>query len=146
MKGSQWRRSTWKKLLCAGILSCTMIGGAATFASCDEEANNGDDPFQTAYSLYVTYAEASGETPATYEDWLATIKGEKGDKSDKGDKGDKGDTGAAGTNGTNGTDGITPTFKLENGELFVSYDEGENWTSLGNVKGDKGDKGDTGAA
>ena len=63
---------------------------------------------------------------------------------------------SAATPGKDGVDGTTPDFKVEEGELFVSYDGGENWTSLGYIQGadgkdgvdgapgDKGDKGDPG--
>ena len=47
-------------------------------------------------------------------------------------------------NGTNGTDGVTPEFKIENGELLVSYDKGANWTSLGTVQGANGTNGTNG--
>lgn len=75
--------------------------------------------------------------------------GEKGDKGDTGDKGDKGDNGADGKNGRDGKDGITPRMKIDDdGILFISYDNGTSWVSLGislkGEKGDKGDKGDTG--
>lgn len=46
-----------------------------------------------------------------------------------------------GTNGADGKDGVTPQFKVENSVLYVSYDDGTSWTSLGSVKGDKGDTG-----
>ena len=62
----------------------------------------------------------------------------------KGEKGDKGDT------GTPGQDGITPQLKIGDDHLwYVSYDNGQTWTSLGvkasGENGEKGDKGDTGA-
>ena len=38
----------------------------------------------------------------------------------------------------NGEDGITPAFKIEEGELKVSYDNGESWTSLGYIYGENG--------
>lgn len=53
-----------------------------------------------------------------------------------------------------GADGRTPVFKIENGILFNSYDNGRSWSSLGNVKGEqgiqgmqgeKGDRGEKGA-
>ena len=36
---------------------------------------------------------------------------------------------------TNATDGITPKIKLENGYLYVSYDNGSSWEELGYVQG-----------
>ena len=62
----------------------------------------------------------------------------------KGEDGENGANGANGTNGTNGTNGITPEFKIENGELFVSYDKGESWSSLGVVKEENGANGANG--
>lgn len=42
-------------------------------------------------------------------------------------------------------DGKTPIFKVESGDLKVSYDSGATWASVGaNLTGDKGDKGDKG--
>ena len=56
-----------------------------------------------------------------------------------------GSDGSNGSNGQNGTNGITPTFKIENGELKVSYDNGTNWTSLGNIQGANGSDGADGS-
>ena len=49
-----------------------------------------------------------------------------------------------GENGADGKDGKTPTFKVESGELKVSYDEGKTWTSLGGVQGADGKDGKDG--
>lgn len=45
-----------------------------------------------------------------------------------------------------GANGKTPRFKIENGHLYNTYQDGENpdWNDLGQVKGEKGDKGDKG--
>ena len=43
-----------------------------------------------------------------------------------------------GINGASGLDGVTPEFKVEEGNLFVSYDEGTTWKSLGTIKGADG--------
>ena len=53
------------------------------------------------------------------------------------------DTGVS-AKGQNGTDGKTPTFKIENGNLYYQFEGDDNWKDLGNVTGPKGDKGDTG--
>ena len=37
-----------------------------------------------------------------------------------------------------GVDGKTPTFKIDAGNLYVSYDNGESWTNLGRVVGEDG--------
>ena len=50
----------------------------------------------------------------------------------------------SGAPGADGADGITPDFKVENGELLVSYDNGASWTSLGNVQGANGAPGENG--
>lgn len=49
--------------------------------------------------------------------------------------------GANGSDGNDGADGITPQLKLENGELFVSYNEGYTWSLLGNIQGANGNDG-----
>ncbi len=61
-----------------------------------------------------------------------------------GDNGADGKDGVNGTNGTNGKDGVdgkTPTFKVESGNLYVSYNSGTSWTNLGSVKGANGTNG-----
>ena len=52
--------------------------------------------------------------------------------------------GEDGKDGVDGEDGKTPIFKIEDGNLKVSYDNGETWEDLGNVTGPQGDKGDQG--
>ena len=102
-----------------------------------------------------------GETGATGE------KGEQGPKGDTGDTGATGNTGPAGAKGDTGATGIGTTIKgsyntyreminahptgnatdsyLVNGSLYVW--NGNDWESVGNLKGDTGatgPKGDTG--
>ena len=73
-------------------------------------------------------------------------KGDKGDTGDKGDKGDKGDPGKTGASGQDGKDGVTPQLKIGDDNFwYVSYDGGQNWTSLGvKATGEKGDPGKSG--
>ena len=44
--------------------------------------DNRDPQIVAVYNTYVAYAEENGVTPLSYEQWLATIKGEKGDQGD----------------------------------------------------------------
>ena len=58
----------------------------------------------------------------------------------------EGPKGADGTNGTNGNDGITPKFKIENGNWYISLDNGTSWEYVGQATGDKGETGPVGPA
>ena len=49
-----------------------------------------------------------------------------------------------GASGNDGEDGITPTFKVDNGEILVSYNDGGTWTSLGKIQGEDGEDGEDG--
>ncbi len=69
--------------------------------------DNENDAYLTVYNKYVAYAEAQGTEPLSYEQWLATIKGEKGDK---------GDTGANGKDGVSITDVDVTLTTNSNGE------------------------------
>ena len=102
-----------KKRFVNGILLGTAaMLCAGGFAACNgtDGKNDGAEKTQIeeVYECYVAYAEKNGETPLSYEDWLASIKGEKGEKGDtgaQGEKGEKGDTGAQGEKGDKGDTG-----------------------------------------
>ncbi len=66
-------------------------------------------------------------------------KGEPGAPGDPGTPGDPGEPGDPGSPGEPGKDGVTPQLKIENGFWYVSVDEGETWTLLGNATGENGD-------
>ncbi|MBR1983519.1 MAG: hypothetical protein IKA12_02400, partial [Clostridia bacterium] len=96
-------------------LSCSLL-----FVGCsDQSGNTNDDQIRQVYNTYVVYAESNGETPLSYEDWLASIKGEKGDK------GDKGETGA------NGNDGVTPIIEISNDGYWVINGEKTEYKAIG---------------
>ncbi len=44
-------------------------------------------------------------------------------------------SGAAGSTGAAGKDGKTPSFKIEDGYWYVSYDDGTTWTKIGEAAG-----------
>lgn len=68
-------------------------------------------------------------------------KGEKGDKGDQGEAGAPGAPGAPGTPGTpgdkgdQGDQGAVPSFKIENGHVYYSFD-GTSWTDAGALASD----------
>ena len=98
-----------KKVFNGILLGTAAMLCAGGFAACEvtDGKNDGAEKTQIeeVYECYVAYAEKNGETPLSYEDWLASIKGERGEKGEKGEKGDKGDTGAQGEKGDKGDTG-----------------------------------------
>ena len=143
-----------KKLAVFCVGAALTVGSAFGFAACDNgtDPQGYDDPnIREVYSLYVASAEESGNEPMTYEEWLASIKG------DKGDPGDPGAPGAPGDNGTNGTSFLHGKGKpdaalgsagdlyldLETYDLYEKTTEGWSTDPVGNIKGAKGDKGDS---
>ncbi|MBQ3572133.1 MAG: leucine-rich repeat domain-containing protein, partial [Clostridia bacterium] len=90
-----------KKIIIALLSVIMVVTGALCMVSCtqqppvggDSSATSDENQIRKVYSSYVVYAEAMGETPLSYEDWLATIKGEKGDKGDQGEQGIQGEEG-----------------------------------------------------
>ena len=78
-----------KKFLTPVIAALALSCATSVFSAC-EKTGGGNAPQQNAeihdiYTSYVTNAEENGETPLSYEEWLAVIKGEKGGISDKTD-------------------------------------------------------------
>lgn len=53
---------------------------------------------------------------------LGSVVGPQGVKGDTGLTGAKGDTGLTGAKGDTGSPGISPTFSIENGNLYADYD------------------------
>lgn len=106
------------KVLLTLASAALVLGG---LAGC--QVTPSDNVDSEIYNVYVMYQNNGGTL--TYEEWLATIKGEKGDKGDTGSQGPKGDKGDAGAKG-------------DKGDTGAAGSQGE--------KGDKGDKGDAGAA
>lgn len=58
--------------------------------------------------------------------------------------GEQGERGEQGVQGEKGEDGKTPSFKVEGNALYVSYDDGKTWSSLGNIGGANGEDGSNG--
>lgn len=62
--------------------------------------------------------------------------GADGEDGADGANGTDGEDGADGVNGADGADGVTPLLKIEEGYWYVSYDDGETWTNLGEAQSD----------
>ena len=73
-------------LIALTTLSSCVVGGSSSQSTNESASESANDEI---YAVYEAYKANGGEL--SYEDWLASIKGEKGDKGDKGDKRDKGD-------------------------------------------------------
>lgn len=93
-----------KKLFKALAVIGVSAALCAPLAACGEDTAKTEQ--EKIYDAYVVYAEAAGEEPLSYEEWLESIQGEKGDKGDQGEKGDKGDKGDQGAAGADGADGV----------------------------------------
>ena len=99
-------------IICVACFSLFIVG-------CNKENDNDErnNEIYSIYTTYVAYAEEKGQTPLSYEEWLASIKGEKGET------------------GANGVDGVSPKLQINSTTNMweISYDNGKTWTSL-NVK------------
>ncbi len=112
-----------KKKLIALVMSVACCF-TAVVAGCKKPEENNNSTQYSEYSLYLTYAAQQNITPLSYEEWLASIKGEKGD------------TGAKGENGADGK-GIVKMEINAQGNLIVYYtDAPETAVDLGKVKGE----------
>ncbi len=124
------------KTVCAVVFCMAFAGGVAACAQTQPQIEK--TQIEQVYDAYVIHAQAEGATPLSYEDWLATIKGEKGDVGekgekgekgdvgDKGDKGEKGDTGASGEKGEKGDDGLSilSAYLNADGDLVLTFTDG----------------------
>lgn len=102
-------------------------------------------PKDKQYEIYLR-AKESGYS-GTYEEWLASIKGEKGEAGKDGQDGKDGKDGTTWLTGTGAPDtnkGNSGDFYLDT-STFTLYQKGDTgWVSLGSIKGDAGTKGDKG--
>lgn len=129
------------------------ISALLCLASCsggDNPSSNSDSSTGNAeiYAVYEAYVSNGGTL--SYEDWLASIKGEKGDKGDKGDTGEKGEDGKDGTSIHTGI-GAPSSSLGQDGDSYIdtsTWDyytkSGGSWSKVGNLKGQDGADGSDG--
>lgn len=108
-----------KKTLTTILSIICVVCFSLFFVACNsnESNTNNDGQILAVYNSYLAYAEENGQTPLSYEEWLASVKGEKGET------------------GANGVDGISPKLQINTTTNMweISYDDGKTWISL-NVK------------
>lgn len=116
------------KIMLVLLSAATMTAGVLGLTGCGEK--NADAKTEDVYATYVAYAEEHGQEPMTYEQWLATIKGDvfiKGDKGDTGAPGNPGQPGAPGEPGEPGANGkgVDDIKISDDGKsLEISYTDG----------------------
>lgn len=122
------------KVFLLSILSVvTMSLGSCT------QSTSATTPKDKQYEIYLR-AKESGYS-GTYEEWLASIKGEKGAD---GKDGQDGTTWLTGTGAPDAAKGKTGDFYVDTSTFTLYQKEEKGWVSLGSIKGDAGAKGDTG--
>lgn len=78
-------------------------------------------------------------------DWLRDNSGNmikaEGKDGTNGNDGTNGEDGKDGEDGLNGKDGITPLLEIRNGRWYLSSDDGQTWTDIGQATGESGKDG-----
>ncbi len=141
-RGKQITMKKKNKFVCALLLSMSTLFGLASCSGEGTSSSAGDPQIQEVYQAYL---DNGGDL--SYEDWLASIKGEKGD------------TGTPGKDGTNGKDGSSvlsgkgaPADTLgKDGDSYIDTETFDfyvkadgKWAKSGNIKGDTGASGSNG--
>ena len=130
-----------RKFLTILALSLVCVLCAIGFVACENSGNTAADTRNPdivgVYNMYTAYAEENGETPMSYEEWLASIKGKNG---------------IDGIDGINGKDGVS-IVKIEktstNGladTYTITYSDGNTFefTITNGQNGEKGTDGKDG--
>lgn len=76
-----------KKFLMTVVFVIVFFICVTGLVACGETNSSGDEKILSVYNTYVAYAEENGIAPLSYENWLATIKGEKGEQGVQGEQG-----------------------------------------------------------
>lgn len=130
-------------LLTAACISCGAIGLSACKTTKPE---TGDDTrIVEVYNSYVAYAEAKGETPLSYEDWLAGIKGENGKNGTDGQDGKDGATWIVKADAPAATTGKNGDLYLDTQTFNVYIKVNGSWSIIGSLKGANGSNGSNGS-
>jgi hypothetical protein len=122
-----------KKVLVALLSATCLTAGAFAVSACgNSETDTRDQDIVAIYNLYVANAEENKETPKSYDEWLASIKGEDGTDGADG----KGISSVTSDDVTGGkkytityTDNTTYSFTVLNGTNGSDGNDGSNGKS-----------------
>lgn len=106
----------FKKLLVAGLVCTTAVAGGLCLTGCGNNETNAESEIHQIYDKAV-----SAGYEGTYEEWLASIKGEKGEEGKK------------------------VEMRVSSTHIQWRYEGDTEWTNLVALSNLKGTKGDTGA-
>ena len=140
-----------KRRKIVGLTLAGLLAGAMTFSGCalvggnssNENSAQGEvSRIEAIYAQYIVYAEAQGQTPMSYEQWLETIKGADGKDGVDGQDGKDGVDGKSAydiwlANGYSGTQ--ADFLEWLKGEVGAQGEQG-----IQGEKGDQGIQGETG--
>ncbi len=132
------------KKLIALLAACCMVSATAALVGCTEETNLPKDANPEIYAQYKLYVAAAEGEVLSYDDWLASIKGETGAQGPQGETGPQGPQGETGATGPQGPAGATG---LSAYEFWLAQEGNAGKTEeqfFEFLKGDQGDKGDEG--
>lgn len=133
------------KAVCIALTLCLLLSALLALAACDPSNNTGnnhDPQIDAVYQKYVAYAEALGEEPLSYEQWLESVKGPQGDP---GDPGKDGATWLVGLDVPANTLGKNGDLYLNTSTLDLYLKSDNAWSIIANIKGTDGEDGDNGA-
>ncbi len=111
--------------------------GSGDTGSGDRDEDDGVDEIRSIYNSYVVAVTARGETPLSYEEWLATVKGDKGDPGAPGKDGTVWHVGEGAPSTVSGAK--LGDFYINKTSFEVYHLTASGWTLLGSIKGEDGE-------
>jgi len=131
-----------KKALYLTMIMALILASAFTFSACRRTENsngsNDEPPTNTAVGIAdISQSEVEIDGKSYNRFTFTFTDGSVKSFDVEILKGADGSAGEDGEDGEDGKDGVTPKFKLENGILYVSYDNGSTWEQLGDIDGEE---------
>lgn len=131
-----------KKALYLTMVMALILASAFTFSACRQTENsngsNDEPPTNTAVGIAdISQSEVEIDGKSYNRFTFTFTDGSVKSFDVEIPKGADGSAGEDGEDGKDGKDGVTPKFKLENGILYVSYDNGSTWEQLGDIDGEE---------